>query len=161
MAVASGSKSWSPRQCREAGQAGGHFGVTEVRQTVEYRARRAQVRQALLGIVAVQLEVLPDQAYEQSMTVDVELGLVEQDLAEGLRFPSDPGAEGGDQDVAADEVVLKGQQAEEEVLGRVLERWGSRVFTHQQLPRRVWYWGSRYSSCPPADQPRSAYQTDE
>jgi hypothetical protein len=48
------------------------------------------------------------------MTVDVKVALVEQDLAEWLRLLSDPSAKGGDQDVAADEVVLEGQEAEAE-----------------------------------------------
>jgi len=56
------------------------------------------------------------------MAVDVEIALVEQDLIEGLGLVGDPSAEGGDQGVATDEVVLERQQAEKQVSGGVMER---------------------------------------
>ena len=106
----------------DVGQAGGQVGVAQVHEPAERGAHRAEVGQALLGVVAVELEVLADQAHEQGMAVGVEVALVEQDPVQGLRLVRDPGAEGGDERIAADEVVLKRQEAEQQVAGGVTKR---------------------------------------
>jgi hypothetical protein len=108
--------------CGDVAQASGQVGVAQVHEPAECRAHRAEVSQTFLGVATVQLEMLPDQAREQGMAVDVEIALVEQDLIEGLGLVGDPSAEGGDQGVATDEVVLKRQQAEKQVSGGVMER---------------------------------------
>ena len=66
--------------------------------------------------------MLADQAREQGMAVGVEVALVQQDPVEGLRLVRDPGAEGGDERIAADEAVLQRQQAEQQVAGGVTKR---------------------------------------
>ena len=74
--------------------------------------------EAALGVVAVLLEVLLDEDIERGMPPRAEGAAVEEDLAQGLGLVGDPGIECGQQRVAVDEVVLQGQQAEEQAPGR-------------------------------------------
>ena len=90
--------------------------------------------------------MLPDQAHEQGMAVGVEVASVEQELIEGPGLVGDPGAEGGDERIAADEAVLQGQEAEQQVTGGVTKRWGSGVIAHGEPPRRLGDEGYRSSS---------------
>ena len=68
------------------------------------------------------LEVLGDQGLQQGTAGAVERPAIHQDLGQGPGLVGDPGGEGGQQVVAADEVVLQGQDAEEEVAAGVHPR---------------------------------------
>ncbi len=104
------------------GEAGLEVGVVEPLQVVADRAQRADGREARLGIAAVLLEVLGDQGLQQHAAGVVERPAIHQELGQGPGLVGDPGGEGGQQVVAADEVVLQGQDAEEEVAAGVRMR---------------------------------------
>ena len=70
------------------------------------------------------LEVLGDQRLQQRTAGVVERPAVHEDLAQGPSLVGDPGGEGGQQVVAADEVVLQGQDAEEQVAAGLPRRVG-------------------------------------
>ena len=65
------------------------------------------------------LEVLGDQGLQQHTAGVVERPAIHQELGQGPGLVGDPGGEGGQQVVAADEVVLQGQDAEEQVAAGV------------------------------------------
>ena len=99
----------------DAGQAVLHVRVGDGAQLLRGRPRRGRGRQAGLGVVAVLGQVLADQRLEQFVRVGGEHALVAQDAAERLGLVQRPGVHGGDQLVAAHEVELQGQDAEEQV----------------------------------------------
>ena len=74
--------------------------------------------EAAFGVLAVLLEVLLDEDIERGAVRRAEGTAVEEDLAQGLVLVGDPGIKCGQQRVAIDEVVLQGQQAEEQAPGR-------------------------------------------
>ena len=115
MAVASASPPGPAGREAGGGEAGLEIGVAEPLQVVAHRAQRADGRQAGLGVAAVLLEVLGDQGLQQRAAGVVERPAIDQELGQGPGLVGDPGGEGGQEVVAADEVVLQGQDAEEEV----------------------------------------------
>lgn len=81
---------------------------------------------ALLHVVAVLLEVLLDEGFQQGVAILGEGALLDQELAQGFGLVQDPGVHGGDQGVAADEVHLQGQDAEKQVAIRGCAHGGFR-----------------------------------
>src|SRR5262245_34413550 len=69
------------------------------------------------------LEVLGDQGLQQRPAGLVERSAIHQELGQGPRLVGDPGVEGGQEVVAADEVVLQCQDAEEEIASGRLPSW--------------------------------------
>ena len=70
------------------------------------------------GVVAVLLEVLLDEDIQRGVARRGQGAAVEEDPAQRLGLVGDPDIECGQQRVAADEIVLQGQQAEEQAPGR-------------------------------------------
>jgi hypothetical protein len=100
---------------RDVGQAGLQVGVDDLLQLVADRGQRADGGQALLGIVVVPGQVPRDQGGQQLVLLGRERLVVEQDLADGPRLIEHPVIEGAEQLAAVDEVVLQGQDAEQQV----------------------------------------------
>ena len=115
-AVASGSARSSV--LADAGETGLQLGVGDPFQIVADRAERAERGQALFEIAAVHLEVLAGQGLEQGVGLGVDGAALEQDPPQVPGFVGDPGGEGGHQRVAIDEVILQGEQAEQQVVVR-------------------------------------------
>ena len=63
------------------------------------RAAGVERREALLDVVAVALEVLGGEPFEQGSIVGVDRPLSGEDLGDRPRLVAGPGSEGGDQDV--------------------------------------------------------------
>src|SRR5262249_15051819 len=96
---------------------------------------RAECGQALIGIIAVQRDVLRDQPSQKQVAARRQGAAVEENLVQRLRPVVDPALEGVEEGVAVDEVVLEGQQSEEGVTVGVavahgtvslMVRWSSR-----------------------------------
>jgi hypothetical protein len=62
--------------------------------------------------------VLVSEGLDQGVPDRIEVTMLHEDAADRARLVGNPGRERGDQGVPADEVVLQGQQAEEEVASR-------------------------------------------
>ncbi len=62
--------------------------------------------EAALGVMAVLLDVLADQLGEDGVPRGAQRAAIEENLPEGQGLVGDPGAEGGQEGVAIDEVVL-------------------------------------------------------
>ena len=104
------------RACRgDVGQAGLEIGIGDPGEVLSHRADGAEVLQALLGIATELLQVLGDEGLQQVVLVGFQGAAVAEDLAEGDGTVVHPATEGVEQGVAVDEVVLEGQQAEEQV----------------------------------------------
>jgi len=99
-------------------KAGLEFNVGELLEAVADRGEDTQDAQAALGVEAVLLEVLFNQALQEGVASRAERALVEEDPAQGLGLVSDPCIEGGQESVAIDEVVPQGQQAQQQAVGR-------------------------------------------
>src|SRR5262249_2690935 len=82
---------------------------------VRRRSGRFHRRQAALGVLAVLFQMPPHHRVEQFAVGRGEGALVEQDLPQRFGLVQDPGVHGGDQGVAADEVHLQRQDAEQKV----------------------------------------------
>ena len=104
------------------GEAGLKIGVAQPLQVVAHRSQRADGRQAGLGVAAVLLDVLGHQRLQQGAAGRVERPAVHQELGQGPGLVGDPGGEGTQEVVAPDEVVLQGQDAEEQVAPGVPQR---------------------------------------
>jgi hypothetical protein len=118
----------------DVGQAGLQVGVGDLLEVLAYRPDGADGRQAARGVVAVLVEVLADEGLQQGVFVLVQGALVPEDVAEGPGLVQHPGAHGGDELVARDEVHLHGQDAEQEI---EVGRWtGRRRGRHGARPRR-------------------------
>src|SRR5271166_4894578 len=88
-------------------------------QVASNRAQRADRREAAVGVVAVDLEVFRNECVEKDVAAGVELAEIDKDHAEWPRLFVGPGVEGGKQRSAIDEVVLEGQDAEQQIAGSV------------------------------------------
>jgi hypothetical protein len=102
----------------DVGEAGVEFGVGQPVQLGTHRVGGApggQGRQAALGVAAVLAQVLLDQGVQHGPLVLRQGGLALEDVAQGLAFVQDPGVHAGDELVAADEVQLQRQDAEQQV----------------------------------------------
>jgi hypothetical protein len=122
---------------RNVGQAGLHVGVGDLAQILPDRPEGADRRQTFLDVVAVQFQVPPDHDVQEVPVLGPEPLVLDQDLPEWGGLLQDPGIQGGDELVAADEVHLQGQDAEEQVT--VGGRAGRVVVGHGQ----VLAWSSR------------------
>ena len=88
-------------------------------QVALHGTERAERRETAVGVVAVELEMFGNQGVQKLMAAGVELALLDQDAAKRLRLLVGPDVERGQQCRAIDEVVLKGQDAEQQVAGGV------------------------------------------
>ena len=116
--VASGS-SVGPAGGGDDRQAGLQVGVGDPLEVAAGRPERAEGGQAPLGVAAVLIQVLADQRLEQVAAGLAQGDLLDEDPVQGPGLVEDPGADGGDQRLARDEVQLQGQDAEEQVAVRV------------------------------------------
>jgi hypothetical protein len=82
---------------------------------VAERGRDGDGRQALLRVTVVGVQVLLHHRVQQAPPRGGQPPLVKEDLAQGLGLVQHPGVHGLDQAVAADEIYLQGQDAEEQV----------------------------------------------
>ena len=94
------------------------LGVGDPFQIVADRAERAERGQARFEIAAVHLEVLAGQGLEQGVGLGVDGAALEQDPPQVPGLVGDPGGEGGHQRLAIDEVVLQGEEAEQQIVVR-------------------------------------------
>ena len=97
------------------GQAGLQFGIGDVRQLLLDRIDGTEGGQCFLHVVAVPRQVVVNGLFEQGVLVLGERFLLAQDLREPLFFRQRPGVHGGDQDIAADEFPLPGENAGEQI----------------------------------------------
>jgi hypothetical protein len=117
------------------GQARFDVRVGHLLQLLAHRADGAKRRQALLGVVAVHLQVLADQGIEQGVRVLAQRPLRQQDGPQRPGLVEDPGVHGGDELVARHEVHLQCQDAEQQVTVRVRLRHGR---SPSASVRRMW-----------------------
>src|SRR5579883_3095381 len=117
LAVGSGS---APPRRGDVHEAGLDIGVRDAGEVVAHRADRAERRQALLGVVAVQPQVLGHQGLQQQVPAGRERAALQEDPAQAARAVGNPAVEAIDQGIAVDEVVLQRQQAQEQVPPGVL-----------------------------------------
>jgi hypothetical protein len=81
-------------------------------QVAAYRADGRQGGQALLGVVAVRVEVLRDQRFEQLESLRTQPALLGEDLSERRVFVLHPNVHGGDQGGLVDEARLQREDPE-------------------------------------------------
>jgi hypothetical protein len=118
---------------RHLGQAGVQVGVAQLLEVLAQEADGAQRRQALLGVVTVQRQMLVDQRFQQGMGIGGQGALVLEQVAQRAGLVQDPGVHGRDELVAVDEVHLERQDAEQQVaVGAGLRRGVG----HRRPPRR-------------------------
>ena len=113
-----------PRSRRR--KAGLEAGVAKLLQIMADRAQGADGCEAGLGVAAMLLDVLGDQGLKQHTASAIKRPALHQEIGQGPALVGDPCGERGDQVVATDEVVLKGQDAEQQVA------------TGPPLQRRLW-----------------------
>jgi hypothetical protein len=97
------------------GQAGLDVGVADPLQLFARRTEEGERRQAPFGVVAVQLQVVLDEGFKHGVGVALQCPLIDEDLSQGLGLLQHPGIHGRDQGIAADEVHLQGQDAEQQI----------------------------------------------
>ncbi len=76
--------------------------------------------QGLLGVAAVQLELLLRHAGEERAALGVDRALFDEDLGEGLALVPGPGSEGGEELLLVDQADLQPEQPEEQVARRLI-----------------------------------------
>jgi hypothetical protein len=91
-------------------------GVAQPRQALAGRTAGGERGQALLGVIAVELQVRRDQPLQEAAVGDVEGALFDQDVGQGPVLGEGPGPEGGDQLRLVDHPVLEREQPEQEVV---------------------------------------------
>jgi hypothetical protein len=96
--------------------------------------------EALLGIAAVEFQVGVGQGIEQGSVLGPQGPLLGHHVGQRLARRGSPGAEGGDELVTGDHAVLEGEQAKEEIAGRVV---ASRHGGSLPAPRRAAYANAR------------------
>ena len=92
--------------------------VGEFLEVVSDRRNDGEHGKAALGVLAVLVEVFLDEHLKDGVARRAEGPAIEQDLSQGQRLVGDPGIEGRQQGVPIDEVVLEGQQPEQQAPGR-------------------------------------------
>jgi hypothetical protein len=102
----------------DAGETALEFKVGDSFQIPADRIERIDRGQALFQIEAMDLDVLAGQCLDERVGFGVDGAALEQDSPEAPGLVGDPGAEGGHQCLATDEVILQGEQAEHQVVVR-------------------------------------------
>jgi hypothetical protein len=99
----------------DTGQARLQVGVGDLVQLLTDGANGADRGEALFGLIAVQVQVLLHQGLQQGVRVGAEGAVLLQDLSQGFALVEHPGVHGADEGIAADEVHLQGQDAQQQV----------------------------------------------
>jgi len=97
------------------GKARLHIGIGDLSQILAQRLDGADCGQTLFRIIAVLFEVLRHKSFQELPVVAFQGELSHQDLAQRFGFVEHPGMHRLDESIAADEVQLQGQDAEEQV----------------------------------------------
>jgi len=87
--------------------------------------RRRQGHNALMRVILVRAKVLLHQGLDEHTPFLAQGAVIQQDLPQRLDFINQPSSHGGDQRLLVDEVVLKGQDAKQQIaVGRAGPRAG-------------------------------------
>jgi hypothetical protein len=100
---------------RDQGQAGLQVGVGDLLQVLAQRAEGAERRQTLVGVAAVVEDVPVDHRLHQGVLLGGQVTVLDQDLSQRLVLGEHPGVHRRQEGVAAHEVHLQGQDAEEQI----------------------------------------------
>jgi hypothetical protein len=117
----------SRRRGRKVGQAGLDVGVGKELQVVSNRTDGRDRREALFRFAAVILQVPTDQCVEQGVVVGRDGAHCHQNRTQRLAFVARPAIKGRQECLPVDKVVLKGQDAEQEVAVGIHAQQGATV----------------------------------